>query len=295
MIQYKKYYMPGTKEELLKTIDTIDCTYDILAGGTDLYAKEKTPFNGADAAIDISGIKDFSVIELKKDEGLITFGSNICIQQFLEEKVLMENVPILRHAAIYFADQQIREMATVGGNVANSSPSGDTIAPLTVLEAVIHTITSKDNKICEKETPITEFITGVGKNLLEKGEVISSITCPVLKEYGCAFKKVGLRRSLCISTASSAFLVKADASKTHFEDVRIAFGAIGPVPRRLTEIEDRLKGEVISKERIQKMREYIPEDVVRSRSRKEYRRNVVENFTLAGIYEALAEIGIIPQ
>jgi carbon-monoxide dehydrogenase medium subunit/xanthine dehydrogenase FAD-binding subunit len=186
-------------------------------------------------------------------------------------------------------------MATVGGNVANSSPSGDTIAPLTALEAVIHTITSKDNKICEKETPITEFITGVGKNLLEKGEVISSITCPVLKEYGCAFKKVGLRRSLCISTASSAFLVKADASKTHFEDVRIAFGAIGPVPRRLTEIEDRLKGEVISKERIQKMREYIPEDVVRSRSRKEYRRNVVENFTLAGIYEALAEIGIIPQ
>ena len=207
----------------------------------------------------------------------------------------MENVPILRHAAIYFADEQIREMATVGGNVANSSPSGDTIAPLTALEAVIHTITSKDNKICEKETPITEFITGVGKNLLEKGEVISSITCPVLKEYGCAFKKVGLRRSLCISTASSAFLVKADASKTHFEDVRIAFGAIGPVPRRMMEIEDRLKGEVISKGLIQKMEEYIPEDVVRSRSRKEYRRNVVKNFTLAGIYEALAEIGIIPQ
>ena len=71
MIQYKKYYMPGTKEELLKTIDTIDCTYDILAGGTDLYAKEKTPFNGADAAIDISGIKEFSVIKLKKEEGLI--------------------------------------------------------------------------------------------------------------------------------------------------------------------------------------------------------------------------------
>ena len=115
--------------------------------------------------------------------------------------------------------------------------------------------------------------------------MISSITCPVLKEYGCAFKKVGLRRSLCISTASSAFLVKADASKTHFEDVRIAFGAIGPVPRRMMEIEDRLKGEVISKGLIQKM----------SRSRKEYRRNVVKNFTLAGIYEALAEIGIIPQ
>ena len=117
----------------------------------------------------------------------------------------------------------------------------------------------------------------------------------ILKEYGCAFKKVGLRRSLCISTASSAFLVKADASKTHFEDVRIAFGAIGPVPRRMMEIEDRLKGEVISKGLIQKMEEYIPEDVVRSRSRKEYRRNVVKNFTLAGIYEALAEIGIIPQ
>lgn len=115
------------------------------------------------------------------------------------------------------------------------------------------------------------------------------------KRIWMCIQEVGLRRSLCISTASSAFLVKADASKTHFEDVRIAFGAIGPVPRRMMEIEDRLKGEVISKGLIQKMEEYIPEDVVRSRSRKEYRRNVVKNFTLAGIYEALAEIGIIPQ
>ena len=62
--------------------------------------------------------------------------------------------------------------------------------------------------------------------------------------------------------------------------MRIAFGAIGPVPRRMMEIEDRLKGEVISKGLIQKMEEYIPEDVVRSRSRKEYRRNVVKNFTI---------------
>lgn len=293
MIQYKKYYMPDTKEELFKIIEDIDCSFDILSGGTDLYAKEQTPFQGSDAVIDISKIKEFSRIESENER--ITIGANTCIQQFLEEEELVEKVPILRHAAIYFADQQIREAATIGGNVANSSPSGDMIPPLTALDAVVHTIMKKEDVICRRSIPIIDFITGVGKNVLSEGEVISSVSCPILSGYGCAFKKVGLRRSLCISTASSAFLVKPDETKKYFEDVRIAFGGIGPKPRRLREVEEHLKGKMISKEVIQEVIEYIPEDVVQSRSRKEYRRTVVRNFVLAGLYESLAEVNIVPE
>ena len=129
---------------------------------------------------------------------------------------------------------------------------------------------------------------------MSEGEVIQSVTCPILKDYGCAFKKVGLRRSLCISTVNSAFLVKADETNQYFKDVRIAFGGIGPAPVRLNEIEDNLKGNRISKDMILKMAECIPGDIVKSRSRREYRKTVIRNFLLAGLYESLAEINIVP-
>lgn len=291
MLQYKEYYMPKSKEELFDLMESMDHSFKIISGGTDLYAKERDPFNGSEAAVDISSIEEFSMIESK--DGVITIGANTKIQQFLEEPELIKNVPVLRHAASYFADQQIREAATVGGNLANASPTGDMIPPLSAMDATIHTMMRNENGICKRDIPIADFIKGVGKTALSKGEVIHSVSCPILRDYGCAFKKVGLRRSLCISTANSAFLVKADKTDRYFEDVRIAFGGIGPTPVRLNEIENHLKGNLISEDIIQEMVEYIPCDIVRSRSRKEYRKIIVRNFLLAGLYESLAEIDIV--
>lgn len=94
-------------------------------------------------------------------------------------------------------------------------------------------------------------------------------------------------RELCL-------LVKADETNQYFKDVRIAFGGIGPAPVRLNEIEDNLKGNRISKDIILKMAECIPGDIVKSRSRREYRKKVIRNFLLAGLYESLAEINIVP-
>lgn len=291
MLQYKDYYMPKSKEELFGLIDSNDNSFDIISGGTDLFSVENNSFNNPRFAIDISGIGEFSIIESRND--FITFGSNTRIQQFLEEPKLTDNVPLMKHAAIWFAEQQIREVATVGGNLANASPCGDMIPPLLAMDVVIHTIMKNEKDICKRDIPIADFIKGVGKTSLSKGEIIHSISCPILKDYGCAFKKVGLRRSLCISTVNSAFLVKADKTGKYFEDVRIAFGGVGPLPTRLKEIEDNLKGNFISKDIINEMVEYIPCDIVQSRSRREYRKTVIRNFLLDGLYESLAEINIV--
>ncbi|WP_367568038.1 xanthine dehydrogenase family protein subunit M [Lacrimispora sp.] len=291
MLQYIDYYMPKSKEDLFSLMENNGNSFDIISGGTDLYAKENNSFHNPKFAIDISSIEDFSIIESRNN--FITFGSNTRIQQFLEDPELTENVPLMKHAAIWFAEQQIREMATVGGNLANASPTGDMIPPLLAMDAVIHTIMKSEKDICKTDIPIADFIKGVGKTSLSKGEIIDSISCPILKDYGCAFKKVGLRRSLCISTVNSAFLVKADKTGKYFEDVRIAFGGVGPLPARLKEIEDKLKGSLISKDMIHEMVQYIPCDIVQSRSRREYRKTVIRNFLLDGLYESLAEINIV--
>ncbi|MFV0363103.1 MAG: FAD binding domain-containing protein [Suipraeoptans sp.] len=290
MLQYKEYYMPKSIDELMQVIKENDSA-EIISGGTDLYAEEREPLDDNKIAVDISKIKEFSIIESNNET--ITFGASTTVQQFIEEAVLVQDVPIMRHAASYFADQQIREMATVGGNIANSSPTGDMIPPLLAMGAKIHTIKCIDDDICEDMTLIEDFIKGVGKNTLSYGEVILSVTCPNVSDYGCAFKKVGLRRSLCISTVSSAFLVKVDKTKNVFEDVRIAFGGISPIPVRLREVEKRLIGSSVTYQVVQEMLKHIPEDIVQSRSRREYRKTIVRNFLLAGLLEALAEIDIV--
>lgn len=290
MLQYKEYYMPQSKQALFSLMEGVDQPFDIIAGGTDLFAREKEPFDYPRTGIDISGIADF--YEIKPRQGELAIGSNTPVQRFLDDPWLSDNVPILRHAASYFADQQIREMATLGGNLANASPSGDLIAPLLAIDATVHTLMKQETGLCQREIPMAKFIKGVGKTELLRGEVIDFVSCPVRKGYGCAFQKVGLRRSLCISVVNAAFLVKADDSGQYFEDVRIAFGGIGPVPVRLEKIEGQLKGKPISVALIQQMAKAIPGDIIQSRSRKMYRKTVVRNFLLAGLSEALAEIGI---
>jgi carbon-monoxide dehydrogenase medium subunit/xanthine dehydrogenase FAD-binding subunit len=293
MLQYKNYYMPQSKEALFSLMESNAHSFEIIAGGTDLFAEQKDPFSQLETGIDISGIEEFRAIESQDD--CITIGANTCIQQFLENRELTDSVPILRHAASYFADQQIREIATVGGNLANASPCGDMIPPLLAMDAMVNTILKNGNRIDKRKIPLADFIKGVGKTSLEKGEVILSVSCPLLRGYGCAFKKVGLRRSLCISTVNSAFMVKADESARYFRDVRIAFGGVGPRPARLKGVEEKIKGSLISKDSIQEMAEYIPAGIVQSRSRKAYRKTVIKNFLLAGLYESLAEINIIPR
>lgn len=111
-----------------------------------------------------------------------------------------------------------------------------------------------------------------------------------LPDHGVAFEKVGHRRSLAISTVCLATLVRLDAEK-RIDDLRIAIGAVGPVPERLTEIEDLLVG-VIPTPAVLRDASVRVADRVRSRSRQSYRREVLCNFVERAMAEALAHAGL---
>lgn len=132
------------------------------------------------------------------------------------------------------------------------------------------------------DVPLLDSIKGVSKTSLSEGKVIQSTTCPMLKDYGCAFKRVGLGRSPYTSVVSPASLVEADETNQYPKDIRIAFGGIGPAFVRLNEIGDNLKGNHILEDMILKVTEYIPGDIAKSRSRREYRETVIRNFLPAG-------------
>ena len=104
-------------------------------------------------------------------------------------------------------------------------------------EALVELASRRDEQIVRRTLALGDFITGPGRTALEEGELLVAIECDALPGYGGSFEKVGHRRSLVISLVCLAALVKLDAAKGRLEDVRLAIGGIGPVPRRLAEVE----------------------------------------------------------
>jgi carbon-monoxide dehydrogenase medium subunit/xanthine dehydrogenase FAD-binding subunit len=119
-------------------------------------------------------------------------------------------------------------------------------------------------------------------------EILIAVECDTLRHYGGSFQKVGHRRSLVISVACVAALVKLDPSRRHFEDVRLAVGGIGPVPRRLIEVEKLLRGASIDCRTIEQA-SALPLDLVQSRTRRVYRRSVLHGFIVRALIDAVRD------
>src|SRR5262249_18832525 len=146
-------------------------------------------------------------------------------------------LPAMPRCAVWFADDQIRESATIGGNIVNASPAADGTPPLLAHGGRVEQASRRDGRIVRRTLALADFITGPGRTALEEGELLTAIDCDALSGYGGSFEKVGHRRSLTISLVCLAALLKLDPFGRQVEDVRLAIGGIGPLPRRLNEVE----------------------------------------------------------
>jgi CO/xanthine dehydrogenase FAD-binding subunit len=137
---------------------------------------------------------------------------------------------------------------------------------------------------------LVEFMQGPGKTALGEEEILLEVECAALPKHGGAFEKVGHRRSLVISTVCVAALVELDPSGESMSDVRLAVGGVGPVPRRVSKIEAALKSRKLTSELLEEAAATAAE-LVASRSRQEYRREVVQGFVLRALVNASRRAG----
>jgi xanthine dehydrogenase FAD-binding subunit len=137
---------------------------------------------------------------------------------------------------------------------------------------------------------LRDFFTGPGRTVMQADEILIGIECDALPGYGGSFQKVGHRRSLVISVACVAALVKLDASKRYFDDVRLAVGGVGPIPLRLADVEALLRGAPVDTQTIDEAAR-LPLDLVQSRTRQAYRRGVLRGFIARALIEAAQEAG----
>lgn len=292
MLTWDNYILVATLDDAFAHLAHYGSGARVVAGATDLLTWAREGRAGDvhyEALVDVSNIAQLSGISLA--HGRVRIGANTPIADFLRDPVLLEHAPVLRRCAVWFADDQIREQATLGGNLVNASPAADALPPLLAMNADVTLWRLEQGHLAFRSMPLSEFIVGPSKTLLQPNELLGHVECDASGAWGSAFEKVGHRRSLVISTVCLAVLARLDSSSQGFEDVRIAIGAVGPVAERLFDVERLLAGQAVTGQLIREAAQ-MAEQRVRSRTRQDYRREVLVNFTERGIVNALQECGI---
>jgi len=295
MLICDEYLTPASLEEAFAAMAQHRGRCRIVAGCTDTFPWAR---EGRAGDVDIPVIIDISKIpeltERRVDDRRVRLGAATPIQRFLDDASLGRALPCMPRCAVWFADDQIRAQATIGGNIINASPAADGTPCLIAHEAEVELAKSAGGRIARRRLKLDQFVTGPNRTALDEGELLVAIECDALPGYGGSFEKVGHRRSLVISLVCLAALVKLDRAGRSIEDVRLAIAGIAPRPIRLAEVEQFLRGQALGLDRLERAAA-MPVDLVASRTRQEYRRDVVRGFMLRGLINSARRAGASPD
>lgn len=231
-------YTPKDFKEALTLLK--DKELIIYAGGTDLMVRYKNnssllpKFNSN--LLFIGYIDELKSIDDTDDT--IIVGAAATLSELLRND---ETPEILKTAIRSIASPAIRNIATIGGNICNGSPAGDTLPILYALEAKCRITSLRGSR----EIPIEDFILGPRKIDIKKDELLEKIMIPKINFDKEVYEKVGARKASAISKLSFVALKKISDNK--IQDIRIAFGAVGPTVVKSKEIEKILIGKEINK------------------------------------------------
>ena len=199
----------------------------VLAGGTDLMVEVNRGVRTIGHVVAVDRIPELRGWSLEGDRAdVLRLGAGTTCTD-LAEPALASLVPALAQAARTVGSPQIRNAATLGGNLATASPAGDTLPVLAALDAEIELQSAGG----ARRLPLDEFVTGVKVNALIPGEIITVIRVPVL-DGPQEFLKVGTRNAMVIAVTSLALVVDRPG-----RNIRVALGSVAPVPLRAVEAE----------------------------------------------------------
>jgi CO/xanthine dehydrogenase FAD-binding subunit len=196
----------------------------LIAGGTDLMLRLRTSGVRPDLLIDLSGLRELSFI--RKERDVIRIGAMTTFAELQQNAMLGIYASCLARAAAQVGSVQIRNVATIGGNVANASPCADAIPALLVLDAQVGVLNRAGNV---ERRPLQDLLVDAGKTTLQSDEAIVEFSfVPLSEGHRSAFGKVGARSSVAVAKLNAAIIVKLDATQRTISEAKIAFGSVAP-------------------------------------------------------------------
>jgi len=234
-----KFFQPHSVEDALEIAQTSEATF--LAGGTDLVLHMRT------GKVQPSGIIDLGKIsvlrEIKMTDGFLDIGSMATFAELGQNKLVSQNAYALWQACQTMGSPQIRNQATLGGNLGNCSPAADGLPPLLALGAEVHLITREGEEIVSLSSLL-------GRTpLLERETLIRGFRIP-LQGQQSGFAKLGRRGALAIARLSVAVALEINGNKV--ENVRVALGAVGRRAFLSESLSQVLSGQELNQEWLEK-------------------------------------------
>jgi len=238
MQEIKNYLAPRSLHEAVKAMASGDVT--VVCGGTDL-----TPQTD-------SGVRRYTatLMNIRRIEGLggiadigdsIRIGALATVAEIRRDPLITRVAPILAEAAEHFASDQIRNAASLGGNLCNGSPAGDMSIPLLVLDAAVELESWANGEMRTRNVPLDTFFLGPRRIIKKPEELLTAIVFrKPATDFVSYFRKSGPRPALEISTVSLG--IGGGLHKGVFQNVRVAMGAVAPVPLRARHVEAALEG-----------------------------------------------------
>jgi len=240
-----------------------------LAGGTDLLVQMKNGTSEADALISLRGIADLKGISTR--DGTTRIGALTPLADILRHERIVRDYSVLAQAIGHMASPQIRNAASLGGNLCNASPCANTPPALIVLGARA-LIEGPDGR---REVPIEDFFIGPRLSCMRPDEILAAILLdPPRPGAAGVFLKMG-RMHVDISLVNIAVLVEREDER--LTRVRAATGAVAPVPLRLHAVEELLEGQVASPELLLRAQELVMGEIKPIsdvRASADYRRRI---------------------
>jgi carbon-monoxide dehydrogenase medium subunit len=277
------YFDPSKVEDAVSILGELGNRVMILAGGTDLLNQMKLRQVNPEFLLRLMNIKELEYI--RDDKGL-KIGALTSITSIRESDIIRNGFISLYDAAEWFGTPQIRNMATVGGNVCRSSPSSDMVAPLMALDAMLKLVGPKGERIISME----EFATGSGENVLDC-EILAEIIVPEQEEpFGTAFIKLK-RSSADLAKVSCAVRIRMKDGQC--EDIRIVLGAVADKVFRAKAAEEVMRGEKVTDAVIEeagKRASQGAQPITDVRSTAEYRMQMISVLTKRMIYSSLERL-----
>jgi len=270
--QDKKYFSPKKIKDLKKIIKN-NPNSNFLSGGTDLSLKVTKERKDIQHIINLMDIEELDFI--KKNKNFIEVGAAtplIKFEKFIKKYYSDFNSVLKRYGSI-----QIRNVGTIGGNIATASPIGDTLPILLSLNAELVIETLKNRKILS----INEFFISFRKTKLKIGEFIYSIRIPLYKNNIFKAYKISKRFDDDISSLCASF--NLEISNNKIKNVFIAFGGMDEIPKRAAICEKHLKNKYLSIDTFLKARNYLEKDfnpIDDMRASKDYRIEVAKNLLI---------------
>jgi len=258
----------------------------VIAGGTDLLVNMKKKVITPEKVVSLDKIPDLNELSFSGENGLV-LGSMVRIAELAISPVIKANYPALAIAAGKLGSPQIRNRATVGGNVCSARPAADMVGPLMAYGATAVIATP----FGVKEEPVEKIFKGPGQTILEKGEFLINLKIKKpAPNTGISYIKYGIRHAMEIALVSVTSLVVLD--KKTCQSARVVLGAVAPTFIRAPKAETFLKGKEISEEVVEKAGELASQDctpITDIRASADYRRQLVWVLTKRSLNEAVMD------